>query len=592
MPPEDTNDGQELVQQDYKLIKDSSPMKIDIKNDDQDESENDLEVIRKQLNYPLGKDPNWFLSVLLGFQQYLILFGSTFAIAVILAPSLCVESNVVVKGILLNTMFVMCGLATMVQIFFGTRLPIVQSGSFVYFAVAKGILSKEPCKDVYYVIDEDGNNGTQTWDPNWKLRMTELQGNLMLASLFQMALGAFGLVGLLLKVIGPITITVLISLLGLCLAGEAVKMASLNWGISLLMVVLVTIFSEYLKNVPVPVPTVSFNISKKIKCGVAWLKLFSTLSIMISLTLVWSLCAILTVTDVLPQDDPARIINITSAIDATNWLYFPYPGQFGTPQVSLGGFIGFIAAVIGGMIESLGDYFACAKLAGAPPPPRYALNRGIMMEGVGCFLTGLCGPGVGVTSYSENIAAIGLTKVGSRRVMFCGAVVVLLMGVIGKLGVLFASIPGPIIGGMYLVMFGVVAAVGISNLRFVDMTSSRNIFVLGISLYMGIVIPMWSGQIMDDPEKVKAIKTGNKEFDQLVAVVLSSGMIVGSSISCLLDNTLPGTDKERGITGYRLASEDCTDKELLEKIYREPVMEYFANKLPILRKLPFVPELK
>ena len=43
--------------------------------------------------------------------------------------------------------------------------------------------------------------------------------------------------------------------------------------------------------------------------------------------------------------------------------------------------------------------------------PRYALNRGVMMEGVGCFLTGLCGPGVGVTSYSENIAAIGLTKV-------------------------------------------------------------------------------------------------------------------------------------------------------------------------------------
>ena len=46
------------------------------------------------------------------------------------------------------------------------------------------------------------------------------------------------------------------------------------------------------------------------------------------------------------------------------------PGQFGTPKVTIGGFVGFIAAVIGGMIESLGDYYACAKLAGAPPPPR------------------------------------------------------------------------------------------------------------------------------------------------------------------------------------------------------------------------------
>jgi hypothetical protein len=43
------------------------------------------------------------------------------------------------------------------QIFFGTRLPIIQSGSFLYFAVVKGILSKETCKDLYHVIDENGS---------------------------------------------------------------------------------------------------------------------------------------------------------------------------------------------------------------------------------------------------------------------------------------------------------------------------------------------------------------------------------------------------------------------------------------------------
>ena len=165
-------------------------------------------------------------------------------------------------------------------------------------------------------------------------------------------------------------------------------------------------------------------------------------------------------------------------------------------------------------------------------------------------------------------------KVGSRRVIFCGGIVVLVMGMIGKLGVLFASMPGPIVGGMYLVMFGVVAAVGISNLRvnqphsqfefdllksifcvplapspcqlafvfdpvscphshlfiytlitltlctiddswlddfmffqFVDLTSSRNIFVLGISVYMGIVVPMWSGKILGDPETAVSLKS-------------------------------------------------------------------------------------
>jgi xanthine/uracil permease len=54
------------------------------------------------------------------------------------------------------------------------------------------------------------------------------------AKILQIILGGFGLVGLLLKIIGPITITVLISLIGLCLAGVAANSASQNWGIAFL----------------------------------------------------------------------------------------------------------------------------------------------------------------------------------------------------------------------------------------------------------------------------------------------------------------------------------------------------------------------
>ena len=46
------------------------------------------------------------------------------------------------------------------------------------------------------------------------------------------------------------------------------------------------------------------------------------------------------------------------------------PGQFGRPIVTLGGFVGMLAGVIAGVVESIGDYYACAKLAGAPPPPK------------------------------------------------------------------------------------------------------------------------------------------------------------------------------------------------------------------------------
>lgn len=70
-----------------------------------------------------------------------------------------------------------------------------------------------------------------------------------------------------------------------------------------------------------------------------------------------------------------------------------------------------MAGVLASAIESIGDYYACARLSGAPPPPMHAINRGIGTEGIGCILAGIWGTGNGTTSYSENIGAIGITKV-------------------------------------------------------------------------------------------------------------------------------------------------------------------------------------
>ena len=86
-------------------------------------------------------------------------------------------------------------------------------------------------------------------------------------------------------------------------------------------------------------------------------------------------------------------------------------GQWGRPTVSAAGVFGMLAGVLASMIESIGDYYACARLSGAPPPPKHAINRGIGIEGIGCLLAGAWGSGNGTTSYSENIGAIGITKV-------------------------------------------------------------------------------------------------------------------------------------------------------------------------------------
>ena len=65
------------------------------------------------------------------------------------------------------------------------------------------------------------------------------------------------------------------------------------------------------------------------------------------------------------------------------------------------------------------------------------------------------------------------------------------LAVLGKFGALFTTIPEPIIGGMYCTMFGMITAVGLSNLQFVDLNSARNLFILGFSLFMGLSVPVY-----------------------------------------------------------------------------------------------------
>ena len=81
------------------------------------------------------------------------------------------------------------------------------------------------------------------------------------------------------------------------------------------------------------------------------------------------------------------------------------------PTVSVSSVLGMMAGVLASTMESIGDYYACARLSGAPPPPTHAINRGIAVEGIGCILAALWGTGNGTTSYSQNIAALGITKV-------------------------------------------------------------------------------------------------------------------------------------------------------------------------------------
>lgn len=456
----------------------------------------------RRLIYGIDDVPRARETVLLGFQHYLTMFGSTVAIPLILSDALGMADDPAAVGMLIGTMFFVSGITTLLQTTWGNRLPLVQGGTFSFLAPAIAVCGMAALADA-----------------GWEVRLRHVQGAVIAGSVFEIIVGYSGLVGKLLRFVGPITIAPTIALIGLALFKIGAPVAGTHWGIGGLTIVLIILFSQYLRRAN---------------------RVFELFPILLGILLAWGAAWILTVTGLFPSGHPAHVD--LDSVAAATWFRVPAPFQWGWPVFGAAATVGMVAGYIASIVESVGDYYACARLSGAPVPDRKVVNRGIGMEGVGCLMAGIFGTGNGTTSYSENIGAIGLTRVGSRRVVQTGAVIMIGLAVFGKFGALFTTIPKPIVGGMYCAMFGMIASVGLSNLQFVNLNSPRNLFVLGFAFFMGLSVPEYfaANPVSFDPAWLADI----------VNTLGSTGMAVGAFLAIVLDNTIPGTPEERGLTAW------------------------------------------
>ncbi|RMX40945.1 hypothetical protein pdam_00025189, partial [Pocillopora damicornis] len=522
--------------------------------------------------------------------HYLTMLGGTLAIPFILSGPMCFSNNTLAISEVLSTIFFVSGLVTLLQSTFGVRLPIVQGGTFSFLTPTFAILSlpQWTCPDP--AAADNGNSTESSLDSEdiWKPRMREIQGAIIVSALFQIVIGFTGLIGVLLRFIGPLTIAPTITLVGVALFHVAAEHAGNHWGISMTTIVFIALFSQYLTKVKIPFPVYT---KERGGCFVGRFPLFRLFPVILAIALSWIICAIITAAGGFPSDPKipqymARTDARSAVLKEAKWFRFPYPGQWGTPTVSAAGVFGMLAGVFASIIESVGDYYACARLSGAPPPPKHAINRGIGMEGIGCLLTGAFGSGNGTTSYSENIGAIGITKVGSLRVIQFGAIVMMFVGVLGKIGALFVTIPDPIVGGVFMVMFGMIAAVGISNLQFADMNSSRNLFIVGFSIIFGLAMPHYMNN------HPNAIQTGVSEIDQILTVLMKTSMAIGCISALILDNTIPGTIEERGLKAWRQHLSDESDDHCQTapmKVYDLPFGLNCISNYKVAKYLPFLP---
>jgi xanthine/uracil permease len=117
-------------------------------------------------------------------------------------------------------------------------------------------------------------------------------------------------------------------------------------------------------------------------------------------------------------------------------------------------------------------------------------------------------------------------------------------------------------------MFGQIVAVGLSNLKYVDLDSSRNLFVLGTAIFVGLAIPEYMA--IAGREGFLTGLAGVPVVGEVLAtqavggtlfVVGSTSMAVGGLVGLFFDNTIPGTPEERGITAWEALAEGEDDFE-------------------------------
>ncbi|OWF43864.1 solute carrier family 23 member 1-like [Mizuhopecten yessoensis] len=566
------------------------------------------------LLYKVSERPPLHITAILSFQQVLISLAGSLAVSSFVADAACAEDDMDLKSRLLSSTLLMNGVTTLLMVTIGIRLPLYQGAAALYIVPLIAIqsvdqnrclISEEANSTRHYGMSLSSNSNTVSFEgienPALKhlamTRIREMAGSLMVAGIVHFAIGATGLVGLALRVIGPVTIVPTVLLSGLYLTRAVTKFSKTHWGIAFATAAMAIIMSIYLSKKKTPVPAWSKE------RGFYWTRypFHQMFAIMIGMLFGWALSGIMTAADVIPFDPKsihfkARTDARGDVVENANWFYFPYPGQFGSPIFETGAFSAFLIATFISILDSIGDYYACAMICNVPPPPAHGVNRGIAIEGLCTALSGAMGCGHATSTQGGNIGAIGITKVASRSVFLGASIIFILFGLVGKVSAIFVTMPYPVLGGGMLVMYGMFTGVVLSNLQVVSLKSTRNLAIIGISILSGLMIPRW---IETTPD---AIDTGNLTADKILKVLLANPNLTGGIVSCLLDNTTPATLQERGISAWRPQhsvkqnGDDKNSSFIMEQSSRSEGLEVYDLPFSIrcipeklLKYIPFLP---
>lgn len=451
---------------------------------DQNELGDHLEHAPVKLDYLIDDYPGPLKSFLFGMQHVLVMFTAMVGAPLIVARLLNLDAGQSVT--IVTATMLACGVGTIISAigigFIGPRLPIVM-GSFFVFIGPIVSTAKESS-------------------------LAAAMSAIAIAAVVQFLIGP--LFGKLHRLFPPIVTGTILMVIGVCLMKLAINAAvGLNtpaFGqktplvLSFTMILLILFIGRFAK-------------------GMA-----RALSLLLAMIIGYALSAGFGLVDF-------------SAVANARWVaipsFMPY-GNFVWP-----GFTSIAVMIVCFLCaagETTGHTLAVSKICGVDPSEA-RIRGAVSNDGLASGFSALFG-GMPLTSYSQNIGAIAITGVGSRFVVAVGGACLIVMALVPKLGALVALIPGPVLGGALLFMFGMIASVGVTIIGR-TMRGRRDAILLAASL--GISVGITSAP----PNAFDVIPS-------VLRILLTDGIVMGIITAVILNLFLPA---ER---------EQTADKEMIK----------------------------
>jgi uric acid transporter len=206
-------------------------------------------------------------------------------------------------------------------------------------------------------------------------------------------------------------------------------------------------------------------------------------------------------------------------VGLTHWLGVTTPFHYGAPTFKVAAIVSMIVVMLITAVETTGDVFATGEIV-EKPIDKDDVARALRADGLATTLGGLLNS-FPYTCFAENVGLVRLTKVKSRYVVATAGVIMMIIGLIPKIGALVAAIPAPVLGGAGFALFGTVAVIGVQTLRRVDFHDERNVVILAVSLGLAL-IPV-------------GFPTFYSKFGEGVRTIVASGITMGSLSAIILN---------------------------------------------------------